>query len=168
VNDGVAQRLTDYHRLIPKWFGWLRTQLYPPKQHGGDNDGRAEVSGQFVIAGCDPAPVLEAREGPFDDVASFVGRLVERMEVFTPGVVFDDRWFPVRSGTHRTHCCRKQHRRTAPSPATVVRSIRRRGDGRSRKRWLSGRGSSRLTQMAWRTRWSGYTLWASGIPPLGR
>src|SRR6185437_12789234 len=69
----------------------LQTQSYPPKQDDSDDNGRAEVSGELVIACGDAAPVLEMREGPLDDVASFVGRLIERMEMLAPGVVLDDR-----------------------------------------------------------------------------
>jgi len=49
-----------------------------------------EVPRELVVACCDAPPVLEAREGPFDDVAQTVGAAVERVLSLSGGVVGDD------------------------------------------------------------------------------
>ncbi len=67
----------------------LQTQLDPPPNDRGQDDRRGEISGQFVIAGCDAAPILEAAERAFDDVSSSVGGLIERMAFFPPRVLLD-------------------------------------------------------------------------------
>src|SRR3954454_6811022 len=55
----------------------FRTQLGPPDEDGGQDDGSTEIPGEFVVAGCDPAPILDPAKGPFDDVAGFVSIFVE-------------------------------------------------------------------------------------------
>ena len=60
---------------------------------------RAEkVSGEFVVASCNPAEILESTEAAFDDIAASVGLFVEAMDSDAigfvgndgPGAAFDD------------------------------------------------------------------------------
>ena len=49
-----------------------------------------EVSCELVVTGRDAAPVLEAAEGAFDEVSSFVGGAIEGVETLTGRVVGND------------------------------------------------------------------------------
>ena len=54
-------------------------------------DGSQEISGELVVARCDPAKVLEAAEAALDDVATFVGAFAEGMDYNAIGFVGNDR-----------------------------------------------------------------------------
>ena len=57
---------------------WVRTHSEPPIDDSGDGDGCEEVLDFSIVSGCEPPPVLEAAEHPFDDVALVVDALVVR------------------------------------------------------------------------------------------
>ena len=62
----------------PRRAARVRTQSSQPVRQGGDEaEGGEEVSSELVIAGGDAAEVLEATEAAFDDIAAFVGELVQ-------------------------------------------------------------------------------------------
>jgi hypothetical protein len=50
-----------------------------------------EISGELVVAGGDPAKVLEAAEAALDDVAALIGALAEWMDDHAIGFVGDHR-----------------------------------------------------------------------------
>ena len=50
-----------------------------------------KISGEFVVAGCDTAKVLEPAKAAFDDIAALVRLLIEAMEGHTVGFVGYDR-----------------------------------------------------------------------------
>ena len=54
-------------------------------------NGGQEISGELVISCGDPAKVLEAAEAALDDVATFVGPLVEGMDDDAIGFVGNNR-----------------------------------------------------------------------------
>ena len=54
------------------------------------NSGQ-EIPGELVVSGGDAPEVLEPTEAAFDDIAAFVGALVEWMDDHTVGFVGDDR-----------------------------------------------------------------------------
>jgi hypothetical protein len=54
-------------------------------------NGCQEISGELIVAGGDPAKVLEAAEAALDDVATFVGALAEGMDDSAIGFVGDHR-----------------------------------------------------------------------------
>ena len=54
----------------------VQTQSSPPDDDCGDSDGGGEVPGELVVAGGDPAPVLQAAEAAFDQVPATIGSLV--------------------------------------------------------------------------------------------
>jgi hypothetical protein len=43
--------------------------LGPPDDHGGERDGGAKIPGQLIVSHGDAPPILQVREGPFDQVA---------------------------------------------------------------------------------------------------
>src|ERR1700735_2868673 len=99
----------------------LQTQSGPPDGQKGEDHGGSEVPGELVVSGRNPSPVLEAGEGPFDDVSAFVGLLVERVETFPGWVLLDDRrCFPafqerseriaVEGGIRQQRASRRQRR----------------------------------------------------------
>src|SRR6202035_174786 len=66
----------------------VRTQLGPPEQSGCKHDASEEVAGELVIAGGDPAKILEPTEHPLDQIALAVGaRVVGEQRLAAP-----DRW----------------------------------------------------------------------------
>ena len=50
-----------------------------------------KVSRELVVSGCNAAPVFEAAEGPFDQVSALVGFAVECVQMFSRGIVGNDR-----------------------------------------------------------------------------
>lgn len=69
----------------------LQTQSGPPSNDCGHGDGRVEVSCELVVAGCNAAPVFEAAEGPFDQVAALVGFAIEGVQTLARRIVRNDR-----------------------------------------------------------------------------
>jgi hypothetical protein len=53
-------------------------------------DGGKEISGEFVISGCDASEILKTAEAALDDVATFVGPFVEAVQMDTVGLVGND------------------------------------------------------------------------------
>ena len=51
------------------WCSRVRTQLEPPGDGGGKDDGGEEVSGELIVASGDAPEVLEASEHALDQVA---------------------------------------------------------------------------------------------------
>ena len=53
-----------------------------PDPSGGEGDGREEVSGEFVVSGCDTPEVLELVEEAFDQIALAIEPAVDRALYF--------------------------------------------------------------------------------------
>jgi len=51
-------------------------QSYPERDECCEGDGGKEVSGEFIVAGCDTAKVLEPTEGVFNQVPILVSLFV--------------------------------------------------------------------------------------------
>jgi hypothetical protein len=69
----------------------LQTHSDPPGDEDGDGEAGGIVAGELVVSGGDAAPVLEAAEGPLDQVAAPVGDGVEGVAALAGRVVGDDR-----------------------------------------------------------------------------
>ena len=69
----------------------VQTQLRPPAQNRSENDCGAKTSGEFVVTGCHPSPILEMRKCPFDNVAALESSFVERVQALSRRVLFDHR-----------------------------------------------------------------------------
>jgi hypothetical protein len=69
----------------------LRTQSGPPDDDDCEHDGGGEVGCEFVVAGGDASPILEAAEHALDKIALAIGVLIERMKSLAGRVVRDDR-----------------------------------------------------------------------------
>ena len=65
----------------------LQTQSGPPDDDGCEHYRGGEVSCELVIASCDASPILEAAEQAFDEIAAWVGDLIEGMKSFPRRVV---------------------------------------------------------------------------------
>ena len=61
---------------LPKSEIRVRTHSDPERDDGGEDDGRQEVEGEFVVACCDAPEVLETTEGRFDPPAVTVAPLI--------------------------------------------------------------------------------------------
>jgi hypothetical protein len=68
----------------------LQTESGPPDEGCSESDGRSEAGCKLVIAGRDAAPILEVAKHSLDEVALFVGILVEGMAALAGRVVGDD------------------------------------------------------------------------------
>jgi len=82
----------------------------PPYDDCGKRDGCSEIAGQLVIAGCDPAPILQMTEGPLDEVALLVEDCIKIWDVRTCRIGFDH--------SDTASLCEK-----APQPVTVVGGV---------------------------------------------
>ena len=106
-----------------------RALIAPPDGQNGKNHRAGEVPGEFVVAGCDASPVLQAGEGPFDDVPPLVGPFVERVDVL-PGwvLLYDRRRFTAFQERSES--------------ITVVGGVRQQGSsGRKRREQIGGRSN---------------------------
>jgi len=98
-------------------------------------DGCQEVSGKFVVTSCEPPEVLEAAEASLDDVAPFIGALVEAVEGHPVGFVWND-----RLGTTTDDFGAKA--------VAVVTFVANEG-GHWRREFQKGRSCSNICALAW-------------------
>jgi len=66
------------------------TQSDPPGYCGSEEDGSGEVCREFVVTGCDAAPVFQPAEHSLDCVAEPIGLTIEGMSVLSGRVIGND------------------------------------------------------------------------------
>ena len=69
----------------------VETHSEPPIHNNGECNRRGVVGGELVVAGGDPAPVLEAAKGALDQIAQAVEGGIEPVVALAGRVVGDDR-----------------------------------------------------------------------------
>ena len=75
-------------RYIGAFIGLLGSNSIDPiGDDSGEMDGGEEISGEFVVSGCNASEVLKAAEAALDDVTTFVGPLVEAVPMDAVGLV---------------------------------------------------------------------------------
>lgn len=114
----------------------LQTQSGPPGDEGRYGDCGGEVAGKLVIAGGNSAPILQAAEHAFDQIALFVGNRIKRMEAFAGWVVGNDglgapgdqelaQAVAVVGGVASATPCRRERREQGQDHAHVAELARR-------------------------------------------
>ena len=82
-------RLKLWNLRLPARFR-VETQSDPPGYGGSEEERGSEVYSEFVVSGCDAAPVLEPAEHSLDGVAQLVGLAVEGLRALSGWVVGND------------------------------------------------------------------------------
>jgi hypothetical protein len=54
-------------------------------------DGAEEVASELIITGSDASEVFQTAEAALDDIPALVGALLETVESYSVGLVWDDR-----------------------------------------------------------------------------